>query len=105
MATTNSRSPGCAQTEPFKLKHRQTSAANRAHHWWTWRLFGLLFLLALPAWALVEGRDGAWLGFALGVAVLLAWTHRANLQRLRAGNEHRFEKARVLARLWARSDA
>ena len=48
---TNSRSPACAQTEPFKLKHRQTSDANRAHHWWTWRLFGLLFLLALPAWA------------------------------------------------------
>ncbi|MFJ4195878.1 TIGR02285 family protein [Pseudomonas sp. NPDC089534] len=24
---------------------------NRARHWWTWRLFGLLFLLALPAWA------------------------------------------------------
>lgn len=27
------------------------SASNRAHHWWTWRLFGLLFLLVLPAWA------------------------------------------------------
>lgn len=26
-------------------------ASNRAHHWWTWRLFGLLFLLVLPAWA------------------------------------------------------
>jgi glycerol-3-phosphate acyltransferase PlsY len=61
--------------------------------------------LALPLWALLEGRDGAWLGFAVAVAVLLAWTHRANLQRLRAGNEHRFEKARLLARLWARPDA
>jgi glycerol-3-phosphate acyltransferase PlsY len=61
--------------------------------------------LALPLWALLEGRDGAWLGFAVAVAILLAWTHRANLQRLRAGNEHRFEKARVLARLWARPDA
>ena len=27
------------------------SASSRAHHWWTWRLFGLLFLLVLPAWA------------------------------------------------------
>ncbi|WP_176247719.1 TIGR02285 family protein [Pseudomonas sp. B15(2017)] len=27
------------------------SASNRAHHWWTWRLFGLLLLLVLPAWA------------------------------------------------------
>jgi glycerol-3-phosphate acyltransferase PlsY len=61
--------------------------------------------VALPLWALLEGRDGAWLGFAVAVAILLAWTHRANLQRLRAGNEHRFEKARVFARLWARPDA
>ncbi|WLH36709.1 TIGR02285 family protein [Pseudomonas sp. FP2196] len=51
LATTSSRSPDCAKTEPFELKNRQTSAANRAHHWWTWRLFGLLFLLGLPAWA------------------------------------------------------
>lgn len=27
------------------------SASSRAHHWWTWRLFGLLFLLVLPTWA------------------------------------------------------
>jgi glycerol-3-phosphate acyltransferase PlsY len=61
--------------------------------------------VALPLWALLEGRDGAWLGFAVAVAILLAWTHRANLQRLRDGNEHRFEKARIFARLWARTDA
>lgn len=47
MATTSNKSPGCAKTEPFKLKRQQTSEANRAHHWWTWRLFGLLFLLAV----------------------------------------------------------
>lgn len=45
MATTSNRSPGCAKTEPFKLKRRQTSHANRAHHGWRWRLFGLLVLL------------------------------------------------------------
>ena len=61
--------------------------------------------LALPACALLAGRGGPWLVFAVAVAVLLAWTHRANLQRLRAGTEHRFEKARVLARLWARPHA
>jgi len=61
--------------------------------------------MALPLWALLVGRDGVWLGFAAAVAVLLVWTHRANLQRLRSGNEHRFEKARVLARLWVRPDA
>ncbi|HEX4547533.1 TIGR02285 family protein [Pseudomonas sp.] len=48
---TNRRSPACAQTEPFKLNHRQNPHANRAYHGWTWRLFGLLFLLALPVWA------------------------------------------------------
>ena len=51
MATTKSRSPGCAKTEPFELKRLHAPDANRAHHWWTWRLFGLLFLLGLPAWA------------------------------------------------------
>lgn len=59
--------------------------------------------VALPLWALVEGRAGEWLAFATVVAALLAWTHRANLHRLRAGNEHRFEKARLLAR-WFRRD-
>ncbi|MHB2246301.1 TIGR02285 family protein [Pseudomonas fitomaticsae] len=48
---TRSRSPGCAKTEPSELKRLMPSASNRAHHWWTWRLFGLLFLLVLPAWA------------------------------------------------------
>ncbi|MGL6291628.1 MAG: glycerol-3-phosphate 1-O-acyltransferase PlsY [Silanimonas sp.] len=61
--------------------------------------------VALPLWALVEGRGGTWLGFAVAVAALLTWTHRTNLQRLRAGTEHRFEKARLLARLWRRRDA
>lgn len=60
---------------------------------------------ALPAWALIEGRDTPWLAFAVVIAALLARTHRANLQRLRAGTEHRFEKARVLATLWRRRDA
>ncbi|MFJ4545550.1 TIGR02285 family protein [Pseudomonas sp. P1.31] len=49
--TTRSRSPDCAKTEPFKLKNLHPSDANRAHQWWTWRLFGLLFLLASPTWA------------------------------------------------------
>jgi glycerol-3-phosphate acyltransferase PlsY len=60
--------------------------------------------LALPLWALLEGRDAAWTVFALAVAALLAWTHRANVQRLRDGTEHRFEKARVLAKLWQRAN-
>lgn len=49
--------------------------------------------------------DGAWqlerMMFAVLAAGLLVFTHRANLARLRAGNEFRFERARVLHRLWA----
>lgn len=54
--------------------------------------------LALPLWALWEGRAPDWPGFALLVAGLLVFTHRGNLQRLRAGTEHRFERVRLFAR-------
>lgn len=37
-------------------------------------------------------------GFALAIALLVAFTHRGNLARLARGTEHRFERARVLAR-------
>ncbi len=40
--------------------------------------------------------------FTLAMALLVVWKHRDNLRRLAAGTEHRFEKARVLAR-WRRS--
>ena len=40
-----------------------------------------------------------YLAFGLAAAALLVWTHRANLARVRAGTEHRFERARVLGRL------
>lgn len=42
------------------------------------------------------------LGFALFAAAFLLFTHRANLQRLRAGNEHRFERVRIWKRLASR---
>jgi acyl phosphate:glycerol-3-phosphate acyltransferase len=32
-------------------------------------------------------------------AAFIIFTHRANLARLRAGNEHRFERARIWSRL------
>ena len=66
---------------------------------------GLATVLAaalLPVWALASGAGGADLAFAGAAALLLAWTHRGNLARLRAGTEHRFERARLLARGWAR---
>jgi glycerol-3-phosphate acyltransferase PlsY len=51
----------------------------------------------VPAALLVEGPERTPLLVAAGLtAALLAFTHRGNLQRLRRGTEHRFEKARVL---------
>lgn len=38
--------------------------------------------------------------FAVLFAVLITYSHRSNLQRLRDGTESRFEKARVLGRLF-----
>ncbi|TVS12942.1 MAG: glycerol-3-phosphate 1-O-acyltransferase [Wenzhouxiangella sp.] len=35
---------------------------------------------------------------AISLAVLLVWTHRSNLARLRDGSENRFEKARLIRR-------
>lgn len=40
--------------------------------------------------------------FTLAMAALVIWKHRENLQRLAAGREHRFEKARVLGRVLGR---
>lgn len=59
--------------------------------------------LPLAAWATAAGPPR--LAFALAAAALIAFTHRGNLARLRAGNENRFEKARVLHRLFVRRPA
>ncbi len=56
----------------------------------------------LPLLAWLGDAAPARLWFAIAIALFLAFTHRANLQRLRAGNEARFERARVLYRLVAR---
>lgn len=42
------------------------------------------------------------MGFAGVAALLILYTHRANVKRLREGNENRFERVRVLARLGKR---
>lgn len=50
----------------------------------------------------VDGGLGSRMGiFTLTMAGLVVWTHRANIRRLWAGNEHRFEKARFW-RQWRR---
>jgi glycerol-3-phosphate acyltransferase PlsY len=61
--------------------------------------FGLIAL----AWRSgAHGFAHPYLGFACAAAVFLLFTHRANLSRLRAGTEHRFERARVWRRLFGR---
>jgi glycerol-3-phosphate acyltransferase PlsY len=59
--------------------------------------------LVPAAWLLRPDADRpVWLIAAVVTAAFVAFTHRANLVRLRAGTEHRFERARVLARLFKR---
>lgn len=57
------------------------------------------FGFAAAAWAV--GGDEARMVFALAIATLIVFSHRANLARLRAGTESRFEKAMLLRR-WTR---
>jgi glycerol-3-phosphate acyltransferase PlsY len=49
-----------------------------------------------------EPSRPVWIVAAVAIAALILFTHRGNVQRLRAGTEHRFERARVLARLFAK---
>jgi glycerol-3-phosphate acyltransferase PlsY len=38
--------------------------------------------------------------FAIAIALLITFTHRGNIARLARGEEYRFDKARLLHRLW-----
>ena len=57
--------------------------------------------ISLPIYGWLADASAARLVFAGAVAVFLVYTHRSTLQRLRAGREPRFERARVLGRWWA----
>jgi len=57
----------------------------------------------LPLWAWWSDAAPERMWFALWAALFIAFTHRANLRRLRTGNESRFERARLLHRLYGRS--
>ena len=66
---------------------------------------GLASILAgfsLIATAAAGSETATQLPFAALAALTILYTHRSNLARLRAGCEHRFERARVFARLYAR---
>ncbi|MFT3807166.1 glycerol-3-phosphate 1-O-acyltransferase PlsY [Arenimonas sp.] len=58
----------------------------------------VLAVATLPVFALVPPVDAIRLLFGFAVSLLIVFTHRANLARLRAGTEHRFERARFLRR-------
>ncbi|RDZ27204.1 glycerol-3-phosphate 1-O-acyltransferase PlsY [Lysobacter silvisoli] len=53
--------------------------------------------VAVLAWLSGAGSERLW--FASVLALLIVYTHRGNLQRLRAGTESRFARARLLHRL------
>jgi len=57
--------------------------------------------LALAAFALASDATPPQLGFAVAVALLMIYTHRENLARMRAGTESRFERVRIFHR-WLR---
>jgi len=64
-------------------------------------LASVIAALCLPllAWLSDAGAPRLW--FCVAVAALVAFTHRGNLARLRAGTESRFARARLLHR-WRR---
>lgn len=59
----------------------------------------VLAAISLTVSAAVQEADAPLWLFAATSALLLAYSHRSNLQRLRAGTENRFEKVRLLGRL------
>ena len=57
-----------------------------------------LSLLLSAYW--FKADTGLWL-FATSSAALLMFSHRSNLQRMQQGTEARFEKVRILGRLFS----
>lgn len=62
-------------------------------------IIAALVLLPLAWWSGARDVDDPRLAFSLAAAAFIVFTHRANLARLSAGTEHRFERVRVWPRL------
>lgn len=59
-------------------------------------------LALLPlAWLTVPSGDARW-PFAVAASMFILFTHRSNVQRLCAGSEYRFERARIWKRWFGR---
>ena len=57
----------------------------------------MLATLALPVWfAIAQPGNTAVLLFGLAMAAFIAYTHRSNIARMRAGNEHRARRLWLL---------
>jgi glycerol-3-phosphate acyltransferase PlsY len=65
-------------------------------------MLGSLALIPAAALFAPGSRRPVWIVAAVAIAAFVCFTHRSNVRRLRAGTEHRFERARVLARLFLR---
>jgi glycerol-3-phosphate acyltransferase PlsY len=65
-------------------------------------LASILAAFSLIATALVGADSPTRLIFSALAALTILYTHRSNVARLRAGCEHRFERVRIFARLFAR---
>ncbi len=61
-------------------------------------LASVLAVACLLPLALLGESDPARVAFACATLVLVVFTHRGNLQRLRSGNELRFDRARIWRR-------
>ncbi len=59
-------------------------------------------LVLIPAALMLPDASVARTLFAIVAALFITFTHRENLRRLAAGTESRFERARVLARVFRR---
>jgi glycerol-3-phosphate acyltransferase PlsY len=59
-------------------------------------------LVPAAVWLAPAPVRSIWIVATVLIAGFISFTHRVNLQRLRTGTEHRFERARLLARLFRR---
>jgi glycerol-3-phosphate acyltransferase PlsY len=55
-------------------------------------------LAVYAALATPEGVQGGLFAFGVGMGAFITFTHRSNLERMRAGRENRFEKAMLFRR-------
>ncbi|MBM3853565.1 MAG: hypothetical protein FJ399_10465 [Verrucomicrobia bacterium] len=56
-------------------------------------------LIPCALWFAPADHRAEWTAAAAVTAAFILFTHRSNVRRLLAGTEHRFERARILARL------